>query len=392
MDAPARLAVAWSLTSSAYQVAQWLAARRFLRPRPAPPLPLPVTVLKPLYGLAGDVPANLETFCRQDHPDYQIVFGVETEADPAVPVVRALMRRFPERDMVLSVGAGDGTNRKVATLARMMSLARHDLLVLSDADVRVRPDYLRTLVAPLADPAVGLSTCLYRGRAIRGLAARLESLLIDTDFLPMVMLAQWVQPQRYALGASVALRRAALDAIGGFPALRDHLADDYLLGERIARAGWHLRLLPHVVETVIDTPTLRAMWRHQLRWARTNRVSRPVDWFATILVVHTMLAATVALLASGGAVTGWLVLALALGCRLGALRTILRLAGARDTLRRLWLVPAKDLLYSALWAASWLGRDVEWNGRRLRVLRDGRLELRAPAAPALAGRPVSSAP
>lgn len=390
MHALAQLAVGWALASSAYQLAQWIAARRFLHgPRPpAPPAPRPpVTVLQPLYGLAGDVPANLDALCRQDHPTHQIVFGVEAATDPAVPVVRALMRRHPERDLVLSIGAGAGTNRKVAVLAHMMRHARHDLLVLGDADVRVPPDHLRVLTAPLDDPRIGLTTCLYRGRAHGGLAARLEALCIDTDFLPMVLMARLVQPLRYAFGAAIAVRRGALDAIGGFAALRDHLADDYELGRRVAGAGWALRLLPHVVETVSEARTLREVWRHQLRWARTYRACQPLNWFATILVVHTTLAGLAALLAAGGASAGWLALALALGCRLGALRGILRLAGSRATARDLWLVPAKDLAYSALWVASWLGHHVEWNGRRLRVARDGRLEVPGDAG---LGRPVAT--
>ena len=368
------LVLACSIIASVYQLVQMVAVRRFLRraARPAGDHRPPVTVLKPLKGPGFELAANLETFCRQDYPHYQIVFGVEDDADPAVEVVQSLQRRFPDRDITLSVGMEPGANRKIASLVHMMREARHDVLVLSDADIRVRPDYLRTLVGPLADPAVGLTTCLYRGRASRGLPSIAESLCINTDFLPMVMMAQWVQRFRYAYGASMAFRRDALEEIGGFEALSNHLADDYQLGNRISRAGWRLLLLPYMVETVLDARTLGDVWRHQLRWARTYRVCQPFNWFATI-VIHTVLWGGLSVLATGGAVIGWLALALALGARLGSLRVILGSLRDADTPRWLWLVPLKDLGYSAVFLASWLGHDVEWSGQQLRVLPDGRI-------------------
>jgi ceramide glucosyltransferase len=368
------LVLALSLVASAYQLVQMVAARRLLRraARPAGAHRPPVTVLKPLKGLGFELGANLETFCRQDYADYQIVFGVEDAADPAVEIVRSLQRRFPDRDITLSIGTEAGANRKIASLVHMMRAARHDVLVLSDADIRVRPDYLRALVGPLDDPAVGLTTCLYRGRASLGLPSVIESLFINTDFLPMVMMAHWVQRFRYAYGASMAFRRHALEEIGGFDALRDHLADDYQLGNRLSNAGWRLLLLPYAVETVLDARTLGDVWRHQLRWARTYRVCQPFNWFATI-VIHTLLWGVLAVLATGGAMVGWLALALALGARLGSLRVILGWLGDADTPQRLWLVPLKDLAYSAVFVASWLGRDVEWSGRHLRILPDGRM-------------------
>jgi ceramide glucosyltransferase len=381
MEAVALAVLACSAFASVYQLVQALAARRFLKRArrteggTAPGRPgyhPPVTVLKPLKGPGVELTDNLETFCRQDYPDYEIVFGVEDATDPAVAVVRSLERRFPERRITLSVGCEAGANRKIASLVHMMRHARHDVLVLSDADIRVRPDYLRTLVAPLADPAVGLTTCLYRGRATLGFPSVIESLFINTDFLPMVMMAQWVQRFRYAYGASMAFRREALQQIGGFGALRDHLADDYLLGNRLAAADWRLLLLPYIVDTVLDARSLGDVWRHQLRWARTYRVCQPFNWFATI-VIHTMLWGMLAVLATGGTAIGWTALAIALAARLGSLRLILAWLGDAETPRRLWLVPVKDLVYSGVWAASWLGRDVVWSGQRLRVLPDGRI-------------------
>ena len=381
------LALAGAVFGAGYQLFQLFAVWRFFRraPRAAPALPHggrlpPVTVLKPLKGPGIDLYANLASFCRQDYPAYQIVFGVEDPSDPAVAVVRQIRRDFPSRDIVLSVGRMPGANRKVANLQHMMRHARHDVLVLSDGDIRVRPDYLRAVVAPLADPTVGLTTCLYRGVGRFGLPSVVESLFINTDFMPMVLAAQIVQRFEYAYGASIALRREAFNRIGGFAPLADYLADDYLLGNRIAKAGYRLVLLPYSVETVLDSVTFRDVFRHQLRWVRTYRVQQPFNWFLTILT-HATMWGVVAALATGGP-AGWGVLAGALAVRLGTLAAVLRLLGDRSTPRYLWLVPLKDLFSSLMWAAAFLGRQVTWSEQVLRIQRDGRMVPIAPA-PAL---------
>jgi ceramide glucosyltransferase len=372
--------LACAAVATGYQLFQLWAARRFFRraarlavasPR-GTSLPA-VTILKPLKGPGLDLYANLASFCRLDYPTYQIVFGVEDPRDPAVAVVQQLRRDFPGRDLVLSVAHMPGTNRKVANLRHMMRHARHGVLVVSDSDVRVRPDYLRTMVAPLADPRVGLTTCLYRGVGRFGLPTVLESLFINTDFVPMVLAAQVVQRFEYAYGASIALRRQALDAIGGFAALADYLADDYQLGNRVAKAGWQLVLLPYVVETVLDSITLRDVWRHLLRWARTYRVCQPFNWFLT-LVTHTVLWGVLAAVVTGGSPLGLAVLAIAVAVRTGSLLAIMRILGEPDTPRHLWLVPAKDLFNSFMWAAAFLGQEVDWSGQRLHIRRDGRVE------------------
>jgi ceramide glucosyltransferase len=260
--------------------------------------------------------------------------------------------------------------------------AKHGVLVLSDADIRVRPDYLRSMVAPLVDPKVGLTTCLYRGRGYHGLPSVIESLLINTDSIPMFVTAEWVQGLKNAYGASIAFRREALDAIGGFPALADYLADDNLLGERIKQAGHTVELLPYVVETILDSTTLGDVWRHQLRWARTYRLLQPAGWFASV-ITHAVPWGLAALVASGGSLAGWTAFTAAIAVRLGTLRAIMRMLRERDTPRHLWMVPLKDLGFSAVWIASWLGQHVEWSGRRLRIQRDGRMVPVGDGAPAV---------
>jgi ceramide glucosyltransferase len=221
----------------------------------------------------------------------------------------------------------------------------------------------------------------------------LESLFINTDFMPMVLSAQLVDRFRYAYGASIAFRREALDSIGGFAPLADLLADDYHLGNRIARAGWRLLLLPHTVETVLDSTTLGDVWRHLLRWSRTYRVSRPVSWFFAV-VTHATLWGCLALLVTRGSPLGWAAFAWALTGRLLGLAGVLRLLGESDTLRWLWLVPAKDLLNSLMWATAFLGNEVRWSGQRLRIRRDGRMEpIGPPPVPSpAAARPALAVP
>ena len=386
-----------SAIASAYQLFQLFASRRFFRlarrdtPRSGQALP-PVTVLKPLKGPGIDLYANLASFCRQDYPaSYQIVFGVEDARDPAVAVVHQLRRDFPDRDMVLAIGHTPGANRKVANLRHMMRHARHAVLVMSDSDIRVRPDYLRTMVAPLADPAVGLTTCLYRGVGRFGLPSLLESLFINTDFVPMALTAQTVQRFEYAFGASIALRREALDRIGGFAPLVDYLADDYLLGNHIAKAGYRLVLLPYMVETVLDSVTLGDVWRHLLRWARTYRVCQPVNWFLTI-ITHTTLWGLLAVVATDGAPLGWAALGIALATRIGSLAAIMRLLDEPDTGRHLWLVPVKDLVNSLMWAAAFSGQRVSWSGQVLRIQSDGRMVPLSPVRePIVEEEPVRAA-
>jgi ceramide glucosyltransferase len=383
MDAFATVAVVCAAIAGGYQLFQWFAAVRFFRRaartcRPLPPgTPLPpVSILKPLKGPGIDLYENLASFCRQDYPDYEVVFGVEDAQDPAIEVVQQIRRDFPDCRIVLSIGHERGANRKVANLVHMTRRARHALLVMSDSDIRVRPDYLRAMVAPMVDrdgdPRVGLTTALYRGVGHFGLPSVIESLFINTDFIPMVLAAQLVQRFRYAYGASIAFRREALERIGGFAALADYLADDYLLGNRIARAGYRLVLLPHVVETVLDSVTLADVWRHQLRWTRTYRVCQPASW-VFVVVTHATLWACLALVATGASALGIAAFAWALGGRLVGLTGVLRVLGERDTERWLWLIPVKDLFNSLMWAAAFTGSQVTWSNQVLRIRRDGRM-------------------
>jgi ceramide glucosyltransferase len=373
-----RLVVALSAFATVYQLFGLVAAATFFRQARrraarAKDYRPPVTILKPLKGRGIDLYANLASFCRQEYPQYQIVFGVSDPDDPAVEIVERIRRDFPQRDIVLSIGNRPGANRKVASLCHMIEHAKHPILALSDADIRVRPDYLRRVVAPLADPKVGVTTCLYRGRGFFGLPTVIESLFINTDFVPQVLTAHFLG-MRNALGASIAFKREALDRMGGFPVLADYLADDNVLGERIKGLGYEVVLLPFVVETILDSNALGDVWRHQVRWASTYRICEPIGWFASI-VTHAVAWGVAAFVVTGGSPLGWALLVAAIASRLGTLRAIMRMLHERDTPRHLWMVPLKDLGSTAVWLASWLGHEVMWSGQRLRIQRDGRMVL-----------------
>jgi ceramide glucosyltransferase len=350
-------------------------SRRRYSGSPEAPLP-PLTVLKPVCGGDHDLYENLRSFCAQSYPEFQVVFGVADPGDPAIPVILRVIAEFPERDAALVLGPG-GTepegNRKVANLARMFRRARHDLLVVADSDMRVGPDYLERAASPFADPRVGAATCLYSGSAARGLSSQLGALFINDWFLPSVLVALLLQPLRFCFGATMAVRRDALDAIGGFAALTPYLADDYMLGALVAERGYDVRLSPYVVEGIVSEPGLGSLLTHELRWARTVRASRPAGYAFSVVGNGAITIAALAALAVGLSGTGIALLSLAIALRLAlhaAVRGAVRVPGPCVP----WLIPLRDLLCVAIWAASFSGRGVRWRGRSFSVDRDGRVK------------------
>ncbi len=359
-------------------VCAWLfrrwARRELARPLPADDALPGVTLLKPLRGVVAETYDNLANACRLDYPHLQIVFGVADPADPAVAVVERLRRDFPAVDIELVVSDRRiGSNGKVSNLDNMLARAKYDVLAMADADIRIAPEGLRRIVPYLERPEVGLVTCAYRAAEGGSLAHRIEALFVNTDFAPMVTVARQVERQSYAFGATICMRRHVLDEIGGFAAIADYLADDYQIGNRAAACGYVAVLAPVVVDTHLDLDGVGEVFAHQLRWARTNRVSRPASYFATV-VTHTTLWATLCLLASGFSVGGWVAFAGAAGTRVlvGGLIAD-RVFGVREVWRRLWLIPFKDLFNSAIWAIAFLGSTVRWGDTTFTVGRDGRM-------------------
>ena len=336
-----------------------------MRRRPPPPAAAAaapaVTVLKPLCGVESATYDCLRSFCEQRHPRYQIVFGVQDPLDPAQAVVQRLQQEYPGLAIDLVVDARQhGANRKVGNLINMLALARHDHLVIADSDIRVGPDYLEQVVAPLRDPGVGIVTCAYRGVPQPGLPSLLGALFINDWFLPSVRVAAATGSREFAFGATIALRREALRAIGGFEAIADHLADDYQLGELTRAIGLATVLSEVVVETVVNERSLGELVRHDLRWLRTIRAVRPVGYALSGITFGVPVAAVGVVLARGAPV------ALAtLGVALGA-RFMLHLA-AREAGEswKTWLaLPLGDVLSFALWCWGFAARSVRWRQDR----------------------------
>ena len=345
----------------------WLAVCRFARRRDtAAALLLPrVTILKPLHGDEPLLEEALAAFCAQDYPDYQIVFGVQDLADPALHVVQRLRQRFPERDIELVADSTPhGSNRKIANLINMFPAARHDVLVMADADVHVAPDYLRHVMAALHQPGTGLVTTLYSGLpADRGLPALLGAGQISHVFLPGALMARALGRQD-CLGATMALRRETLAAVGGFAALANHLADDAVLGHLVGERGLAVRLAATVPATTVAETGLGALFQHELRWARTIHSVAPLG-HALSAIQYPLFWALLAVLLSGG---DRHVLALF------ALSWLVRFAASRGIERRLglasvppWLLPLRDVMSIAVMAASYRGNQVRWRGQVMRA-------------------------
>jgi ceramide glucosyltransferase len=333
----------------------------------------PVTLLKPLKGADAELYDNLRSFCVQEYAQFQIVFGVADLDDPAVAVVRRLIAEFPQRDLTLVVGgAGRAANRKVANLMDMLPAARHRLLLISDSDMRVMPDYLGVITPLLAVPGVGLVTCLYRGvPAGSGLWSRLACLYVNHGFLPQAAVGEILHTGDGAFGATLALSRDTLDAIGGLEAVADQLADDHALGAAVRRIGRTIVLAPVLVDNVIFEPTLGALFRHELRWARTVRLLAPAGYAGSVITYPVALALLALLLHPAP----WSVYGLigALAVRTATVWLGDRALGLPAT--PVYLIPLRDGLSFAVFIASFFARSVAWRDRRYRIARGGRLSL-----------------
>ncbi|MDA8350762.1 MAG: bacteriohopanetetrol glucosamine biosynthesis glycosyltransferase HpnI [Pseudomonadota bacterium] len=362
-----------------YALTACLAVRRARNVAPSAPVAghPAVTVLKPLCGAEPGLAEALRSLCAQDYPPLQIVFGVQDPADPALEVVQALRAEYPNRDIAVVIDATrHGFSAKVSNLINMMRVARHDWLVLADADVHVPPGYITGVCAPLADPTVGIVTCPYRGRPAHtrgwaGLCSRLGALFVNDWFMPSVRVAALFGSRDFAFGATIALRRAALDGFGGFAAIADQLADDYRIGELTRRQGLRTVLSHVIVDTGIDERSLRQLAQHETRWLRTIRAVRPAGYAAAGVTFSLPVALLGYLLAAGAPAAWGLLLATAVA------RVVLHFAAGDPqpaeaaAWRGLWLLPVSDLLGFLLWCWGFAAREVQWRQSRYRVARDG---------------------
>lgn len=355
--------------AAASTFAAWRFARRTRGGAAARP---PVSVLKPLHGAEPGLYENLRSFAEQDYPAHQLVLGLRDPADTALPVARALIRDLPHRDIRLVVDPRvRGSNLKVANLENMLPEAIHDIIVIADSDMRVGPDYLAAVTAPLADPAVGIVTCAYSGNPCDRPWSTLAALHINFAFLPGALLGDLLKIGGGCFGATLALRREVLARIGGFARLRDELADDHRMGSAVRRLGLAMVLAPYIVEDRVCEPSLASLWRHELRWARTSRAMAPVG-FAGSVITHTLILPVLAAALVGGA-AAWACVAVSLVVRYASALAIAR--WLRLPRASLWLLPLRDLLSFAVFLASFCGRSVSWRNQLFRIEPSGRMRV-----------------
>ena len=350
-------------------MAGWRLVRAF-RDNPAPPpVSAGVTVLKPLHGDEPGLEEALATLLASAYQPLQIVFGVHSEDDPALVVLDRLQRRFPDPDVAVVIdGTEHGSNPKVSNLLNMLPKAKHDVLVIADSDVWCLPGYIEAVAATAEEAGTGLATVLYAGRPGNGtVAAYLGASWINHTFLPGAMMARLLGRQD-ALGATMALRRGTLEAIGGLEVVANELADDQMLGQHVLGRGLEINLAPTMVATTVGERTLGELWRHELRWGRTIRALAPVA-FAASSLQHPIGWALLGVVLSGGGHAAWTVFAIVWLLRARMARRLDRqLAGIDEMLATrvpFWLFPLRDLLSLAVIVASYCGTRVEWRGQVL---------------------------
>jgi len=365
------------LPSLAYSLISLACARRFFSAAPprSPEAP-PVTILKPVKGMDAGSYENFASFCRQEYAGpVQLLFAAASADDPVIPVIHRLMAEFGGSDISLVINpAIHGPNYKVSNLINAFPQARHDIIIVCDSDIRVPPNYLASVTARFRDPRVGLVTSLYRTSSAPTIATAIEATGFTAEMIPNVLVALQLEGLSFALGASMAVRREALAAIGGFGALVDYLADDYQLGNKVHRAGWLIALDGTFVESMLRAEELLPVLARQLRWARTMRVSRPGGYLASgiTLPFPAVLLAGFLAPSSGPALAA---IGLLYGVRLAVTATFSR-SFVRDGLLPawLWLIPLRDMLAFFTWALSFLGNRVEWRGSRFRLRPGGKIE------------------
>jgi ceramide glucosyltransferase len=361
-----------------YYTASLIAAMRFAAHAsdPAPSLPKPpprIAVLKPLSGLTSSLFANLTSYLESGYPRADYFFAVPSYEDRAAEAPVALRSQYPYANITLIVGDEAGvTNRKIAKVIRMAERAeRADAFVLSDADISIERGHLERLIGELfADDHVGLVTCAYRARPTGTFASRLAALFINTDFTPMVMLAVALEPLRYAFGATIAVRRTALEAAGGVRPLGNKLADDFELGRAVVESGSEIRLSRSLVTSACEERSFGEFWQRKLRWARTYRMMRPLS-LLTILINGPLWALAMLVLTHARPAAIAVCGAVIAGRLTSSALILARALKLPELISDVWLLPLKDLVMAAIWAVSLVGHEVAWGGRRFIVSRDG---------------------
>jgi len=358
-----------------YWIATAIVMTRFFRRRaPTGGSWLPtVSLIKPVCGLERNLYENLSTACRQDYPEYEVIFSVQDQADPALAVLTRIRDENPSVAIRIVVDrACAGPNGRLSNILNATGKATGEVLVYSDSDMRLDPQYLRAIVAPLAHPDVGVACTLYRAAGAENVYESLELLSLNTDFVPSMVFASETGVSLACPGASQAIRRETLTLIGGLEPMAWSLVEDLELGRAVVQAGLSIALVPHVAVTGVELPHASAWWRHQVYWDQNTRVASPVGFFFTWLVRGVPFAL---LYAVCGGPRSWLVLAITLAARVGTTIVTSTLLGDREGIRRSWLLPLRDTVALFVWLASLMGRKVYWRGRVFNLRGNAMIEV-----------------
>lgn len=327
-----------------------------------------VSLLKPVHGPEARLRENFASFFEQDYPDYEVLFAADDARDPALDIVADICSKYPKiRSRILITGLPPWPNPPVYSFHCMAEAAENQILVTSDSDVEVSPTYLKDVVRPLLDPAVGMVTCVYRGKNAAGFWSALTAIGMSVEMTAGVLVANLLEGMKFGLGPTIALRKDSLAAIGGFAGIKDYIANDFELGNHIAQAGYKVVLSDHVIDHVVNHPTFRAMWQNQLRWAQSTRYSRPKGHFGTglIFAVPYGILGFVTATLLGRPIIGAFLLGLAILNRLvEALAVGWFVVRDRQALVAPWLYPLRDLLGFVVWVASYLNLRYIWRNRR----------------------------
>ena len=338
-----------------------------------------VTVLKPIYGLDRELEPGLRSFCEQDYPELQIVMSLQRRNNPALPLLRTLEAEYPERVTVVIGESPPSVNGKVQNMVIGMTATRHEHLVVSDSDVQAPRDYIKRMVAPLADPRLGYVCSLYRIRGARNLAERLDLLSINADFMPSVIFTYMTRAAIFCLGASIAFRRRDLEAVGGMGAFAEYLVEDHELGRRLHERGLDVRLLPMTIDLTPDYADVAAWWRHQVYWDQNTRAAN-LPGFALTILTRAVPFALLFALTTGFAASSVLVLAGATAVRIGTAALVATIQADDETLASLPWLPLRDVLALASWALALTRNTFEWRGNTFKLTRGGRIVPRDEAA------------
>lgn len=360
--------------SCIYWVVAWIGLRAFFRPtrREGQPFAPTVSILKPVKGLDAGAWENFTSFCRQDYPEFELLFGVLDAKDPCVALVERLKAEFPKTPIRLLIASPVGHNPKSSILDLLAREARHEVLVISDSDIRVTPDYLQRVVAPLSAEGVGLVTCLYQSHPPRHLAGFFEALYLNCSFQPSAVVASRMRGVRYGFGATLALRREDLHRAGGYAAIADYLADDYQVASRMVDLGLQIQLSDYIVSNMMSPGSFAESWGRELRWARGIRVSAPLQYPGLLLTFTTPLAL---LLLLSSRLAPWAIAAagVAVAIRWAVGWSVLRRLGWPQPRRDVLWLPVRDCFSAGAWCCGAVGRKITWRGERFMLRSDGRL-------------------